>query len=146
MCSVLFPGFLGVLFDNLFSGFLSLGRRFFDFPFIFSFFGFFFLRRICFRFFISLHGRHTGRGMMVGGIEAGAFEDNADRQVDLLQRTFPTLRTTDEGLVGERLLFFELHTAVGTMVSIDWHSLFQFPLLLAAHYSPLKGQVQEDEE
>jgi len=58
---------------------------------------------------------------MVGGIEAGAFENNPNRLVHLAQRLFRALRAARQQWIAEFLLSVKLYTAIFASVSVYWH-------------------------
>ena len=64
---------------------------------------------------------------MVGGVPAGAFEDNPGWGDDLAQLTLVTFGAARQRLVVKRLVTFKLHTTVLTTIRINWH--FAFSLL-----------------
>jgi len=61
--------------------------------------------------------------MVVGGVETGALEDDANRLKDLFQGLLLTFGAARERLVAKGLLLVELHTAIITTIGIDWHGL-----------------------
>jgi hypothetical protein len=82
---------------------------------------------------------------MVGCVKAGALENDSDRLVDFLQTLFSALGTAGKRLVIEGLVFIELHSTVGTPISVNWHALifFQKRWLPGRDYSALMGLPQE---
>ena len=61
---------------------------------------------------------------MVGGLPAGAFEDNPGRGQHLAQAVLAAFGATPQGFIAKRLMALELHTAAFTPISIDWHFFF----------------------
>ena len=59
---------------------------------------------------------------MVGGVPAGAFENDPGRGQDLAQAVLAAFRAALEGFIAKRLMALELHTAAFTPISIDRHS------------------------
>jgi hypothetical protein len=68
---------------------------------------------------------------MVSGIEAGAFEDYADRCDHLLQRLLPALRAGFKRRILKGLLALELDAAVLTAIGINRHNRNSFFALTA---------------
>lgn len=64
----------------------------------------------------------AGGGFVIGGVPAGAFENNPGRSQYLAQAVFAAFGATSQGFIAKRLMAFELHTAAFTPISIDWHS------------------------
>ncbi len=71
---------------------------------------------------VSARAALPGGGTVIGGVEPGAFEDDAYRRVNLVQALFPALRAARQRWIAEFLLSFELYATVITAVRIDWHS------------------------
>jgi hypothetical protein len=59
---------------------------------------------------------------MIGGIPAGAFENDPGRSQHLAQAVLAAFRAALQGFIAKRLMALELHTAAFTPISINWHS------------------------
>ena len=60
---------------------------------------------------------------MIGSVETGAFEDNANRLVNLPQCFLITFRAFHQRRIRKFLLLFKLNAAALTPIGIDWHSI-----------------------
>jgi len=83
---------------------------------------------------------------MISGIKTGALEYNPHRLEYLLQCLLATLRAAHQGMLAERLLFLELHSAIIALVDINWHNhlplLNSYNINLAGYYSAPVGERQ----
>ena len=86
------------------------------------------LLRLCLRFFLgfrlfSFLFLHIVSRILaiVGGVEAGPFEDNSYRQKYLAQLVFAALGTLLKWRIVESLTALDLHPAVFATIRIQWH-------------------------